>query len=50
MEGPRICGRWIEKGGDHNLVQAQIDPASGTSIQMTLSNWNTPVTVTKPPV
>ncbi|MCV7226887.1 LppX_LprAFG lipoprotein [Mycolicibacterium komossense] len=39
---------WIEKGGDHNLVQAQIDPASGTSIQMVLSNWNTPVTVNKP--
>jgi lipoprotein LprG len=39
---------WIEKDGDHNLVQAQIDPASGTSIQMVLSNWNTPVTVTKP--
>jgi lipoprotein LprG len=39
---------WVEKGGDHNLVQAQIDPASGTSIQMTLSKWNTPVTVTKP--
>ena len=41
---------WIEKDGDHNLVQAKIDPSSGTSIQMTLSNWNTPVTVTKPPV
>jgi lipoprotein LprG len=39
---------WIEKDGDHNLVQAEIDPASGTSIQMVLSNWNTPVTVTKP--
>jgi lipoprotein LprG len=41
---------WIEKGGDHNLVQAELDPASGTSIKVALSNWNTPVTVTKPPV
>lgn len=39
---------WIQKDGDHNLVQAQIDPSSGNSIQMTLSNWNSPVTVTKP--
>ncbi|CAN5449436.1 lipoarabinomannan carrier protein LprG [soil metagenome] len=39
---------WIQKDGDHNLVQAEIDPSSGNSIQMTLSNWNTPVTVTKP--
>ena len=41
---------WIEKDGDHNLVQAQIDPSSGNSIQLTLSNWNKPVTVTKPQV
>jgi lipoprotein LprG len=41
---------WIEKGGDHNLVKAEIDPSAGTSIQVALSNWNTPVTVTKPAV
>jgi lipoprotein LprG len=41
---------WIQKDGDHNLVQAEIEPSSGNNIQMTLSNWNTPVTVTKPPV
>ena len=41
---------WIEKDGDHNLVQAQIDPSSGNSIQMKLSDWNKPVTVTKPQV
>jgi lipoprotein LprG len=41
---------WIEKDGDHNLVQAQIDPSQGNSIQMTLSDWNKPVTVTKPQV
>ncbi|WP_197381332.1 LppX_LprAFG lipoprotein [Mycolicibacterium mengxianglii] len=41
---------WIEKDGEHNLVQAEIDPSSGNSIQMKLSDWNKPVTVTKPPV
>ena len=41
---------WIEKDGDHNLVQSQIEPSSGNSIQMTLSDWNKPVTVTKPAV
>jgi lipoprotein LprG len=46
--GPVPSTAWIQKDGDHNLVQAEIDPSSGNSIQMTLSNWNTPVTVTKP--
>lgn len=41
---------WIEKDGDHNLVQAQIDPSDGNNIQMKLSDWNKPVTVTKPQV
>jgi lipoprotein LprG len=41
---------WIEKDGDHRLVQAQVDPTSGNNIQMTLSDWNKPVTVTKPQV
>jgi lipoprotein LprG len=41
---------WIQKDGDHNLVQAKLDPSSGNSIQMTLSDWNQPVTVTKPAV
>lgn len=48
--GPIPGTAWIEKDGDHNLVQTQIDPTSGTSIKMTLSDWNKPVTVTKPPV
>lgn len=41
---------WIEKDGDHNLVQAQLDPSDGNSIQVKLSEWNKPVTVTKPQV
>lgn len=39
---------WIQEDGDHQLVQAKLDPSSGNSIQMTLSNWNAPVTVEKP--
>ncbi|WP_165825072.1 LppX_LprAFG lipoprotein [Mycolicibacter senuensis] len=39
---------WIQEDGDHQLVQAQLDPSAGNSIQMTLSNWNDPVTVEKP--
>jgi lipoprotein LprG len=41
---------WIEKDGDHNLVQAKLEPSPGNTIQMTLSDWNKPVTVTKPAV
>lgn len=39
---------WISEEDDHQLVQAQLDPSAGNSIQMTLSNWNAPVTVEKP--
>ncbi len=41
---------WIQESGDHQLVQAKLDKSSGNSVQMTLSNWNQPVQVTKPPV
>jgi len=41
---------WIQETGDHQLVQAKLDKSSGNSVQMTLSNWNQPVTVTKPQV
>ncbi|MDF2826263.1 MAG: lipoprotein LprG [Mycobacterium sp.] len=41
---------WIEKDGDHNLVQAEINPSEGNSIQVKLSEWNKPVTVTKPQI
>ena len=40
---------WIREDGNHDLVQAKLEPSSGNSVQMTLSNWNAPVTVTKPP-
>lgn len=39
---------WIQETGDHQLAQVMLDKGSGNSIQMTLSNWNQPVQVTKP--
>ena len=41
---------WIQETGDHQLVQVGLEKSPGNSVQMTLSNWNQPVTVTKPPV
>ena len=41
---------WIQETGDHQLVQVKLDKSPGNSVQMTLSNWNQPVQVTKPPV
>jgi lipoprotein LprG len=41
---------WIQENGDHQLVQAKLEQSPDSSIQMTLSNWNAPVQVTKPPV
>ncbi|MBJ7341652.1 LppX_LprAFG lipoprotein [Mycolicibacterium sp.] len=39
---------WIKEDGDHDLVQAKLDPSEGNSVQMTLSDWGKSVTVTKP--
>ncbi len=46
--GPIPGTAWIEKDGDHKLVQAKLEPKEGSSVQMTLSDWDKPVTVTKP--
>lgn len=46
--GPMSSTIWIQEGGDHELVQARLDPSPGNSIQMTLSDWNVPVAVEKP--
>jgi lipoprotein LprG len=48
--GPVPGTAWIEKDGDHKLVQAKLEPKDGTSVQMTLSDWGKPVTVAKPAV
>ncbi|MGO8967415.1 LppX_LprAFG lipoprotein [Mycobacterium sp.] len=47
---PAPATAWIEENGDHQLVQVQLEQTPGNSVQMTLSNWNAPVQVTKPPV
>jgi lipoprotein LprG len=40
---------WIREDGNHDLVQAKLESSPGNSVQLTLSNWNVPVSVTKPP-
>jgi lipoprotein LprG len=39
---------WIEKDAPNQLVQAQVVPSDGNNVQLTLSEWDKPVTVTKP--
>ena len=46
--GPVPASAWIKEDGDHDLVQAKLDPSDGNSVQMTLSDWGKSVTVTKP--
>ena len=46
--GPIPGTAWIEKDGDHKLVRAKLEPKEGSSVQMTLSDWDKPVTVAKP--
>src|ERR1700757_2781193 len=40
---------WIREDGNHDLVQITLEPSPGNSLQMTLSKWNEPVSVEKPP-
>jgi len=47
---PAAATVWIQETGDHQLVQSKLDRSPGNSVQMTLSNWNQPVQVTKPQV
>ena len=39
---------WIEQNAPNQLVQAQVDQSEGNNVQLTLSEWDKPVTVTKP--
>ena len=48
--GPVPGTAWIREDGNHELVQAKLEPAPGTSLSMTCSDWGKPVTVTKPAV
>jgi lipoprotein LprG len=40
---------WIQEDGNHELVQISLEQSSGNSLQMTLSKWNEPVSIEKPP-
>lgn len=48
--GPLPATVWIEKDAPHQLVQAKVDQGAGNSVSLTLSEWDKPVTVTKPAV
>ena len=48
--GPVSGTAWIREDGNHELVQAKLEPTPGNSLTMTCSDWGKPVTVTKPAI
>ncbi len=48
--GPLPATIWIEKDAPNQMVQAQVEQSAGNSVLLTLSEWDKPVTVTKPAV
>ena len=48
--GPLPATVWVEKKAPNQLVQAQIEQSAGNTVSLTLSEWDKPVTVTKPAV
>lgn len=48
--GPLPATVWIEKDAPNQLVSAQLEQSAGNSVALTLSEWDKPVTVTKPAV
>ena len=48
--GPVPATAWIREDGNHELVQAKLEPTPGNSLTMTCSDWGKSVTVTKPAV
>ena len=48
--GPVPATVWIEKDAPNQLVQAQVDQSAANNVSLTLSEWDKPVTVTKPAV
>jgi lipoprotein LprG len=48
--GPVPGTAWIREDGNHELVQAKLEPTPDNSITMTTSDWGKPVTVTKPAI
>jgi lipoprotein LprG len=49
-KGPVPGTAWVTDDGKHELMQAQLEPTPGNSVQMTMSDWGKPVTVNKPAV
>ncbi|BBX16812.1 hypothetical protein CRI77_02525 [Mycolicibacterium duvalii] len=41
---------WVAEEGDHQLMQARLEPSPGNSVTMTLTKWGEPVTIDKPAV
>lgn len=48
--GPVPSTAWIREDGNHELLQATIEPTPGNTVQLTMTDWGKPVTVTKPAV
>ena len=48
--GPVPGTAWVAEEGNHELMQAKLEPSDGNSVTMTMSDWGKPVTVTKPAV
>src|SRR5690606_23496494 len=48
--GPVPGTAWKTEDGDHELMQARLEPSPGNSVTMTLSQWGEPVTANKPAV
>lgn len=48
--GPVPGTAWVAEEGNHELMQAKLEPSPGNSVTMTMSDWGKPVTVTKPAV
>jgi lipoprotein LprG len=48
--GPVPATAWVQEDGEHDLVQAKLEPTPGNSVQMTMSDWGKSVNVTKPAV
>ncbi|HEX2212463.1 MAG TPA: LppX_LprAFG lipoprotein [Mycobacterium sp.] len=48
--GPVPGTAWVAEEGNHELMQAKLQPSEGNSVTMSMSDWGKPVTVTKPAV
>jgi lipoprotein LprG len=48
--GPVPGTAWIREDGNHELVQAKLEPTPGNSLTMACSDWGKSVTVNKPAV